>query len=129
MRLLACALFAASTIPAQAQPSRAEALIEQARRSLAQGMAQGDCAQSTDPQEIIVCGRGQAPDGSAAYRVEPSEDDSPRSQAGGEQRFAMGIHDSRCTPEGRHQRCNGGLPILPMIFRAIEIIRYQTSHD
>lgn len=72
-----------------------------------------DCPPSADPDEVVVCAKA----GPAPYRLPlPVAASAPRpsDRAGGEQLSAMGSGPGTCTPVGRDQRCNGGLPVIPI---------------
>lgn len=110
--VLAAALLIAAA-PAHAQADEAEALIERQRSELRAALRL-DCPQSGNDNEVIVCGTRE-PD--QRERLEPIA--PPRSaadRAGGEQRAAMAVGSSTCTPVGRDQRCNGGLDMIGIGF-------------
>jgi hypothetical protein len=112
-RMAIPALIAVWAVPAPAQSSFVEQRIE-AQRSAMREALRLDCppaSEAGDEEEIVVCGRR---DDTRRYRVEPIVLASPQGadRAGGEQRAALAVDSSRCTPVGRDQQCTSGLNVI-----------------
>lgn len=114
-------LLALAAIPAAApaRPAGPDEAIA-AQRAMVRGAVVPACDRS-EPDAIVVCGR----DDSARHRLPlpVAAEPGARDRAGGEQLFAMDAGQDPCTTVGPNQRCSGGLPILPMVFKAIEGLR------
>jgi len=108
---------------ANAQPVDPQAMIEAQQREL-RASINPRCPTSTNPDEIVVCGRTNH----ERYRVPPQEVPGAipnGDRSGGEQRAALNNDDRRCTTIGRDQQCNGGLNVLAIggfIAQAVEAI-------
>ena len=115
-RMAILALIPLSAMPVAAQSSLVEQRIE-AQRSAVREALRLECppAGEAGEEEIVVCGRR---DEGRRFRVEPIVTPSPRGadRAGGEQRAALAVDSSRCTPVGRDQQCTSGLDVIGIGF-------------
>jgi hypothetical protein len=107
-------LLLAAATAAPAQPADPEGLIAAQRDALRQAMRL-DCPPAGADEEIIVCG---SRDADRAQRLPLPVEREPRAadQAAGEQRAALAIDTSRCTPVGRAQQCTSGLDMIGIGF-------------
>lgn len=78
------------------------------------------CPQSSRSEEVIVCARVDENRYRAPLYAAP--DEGPATRAGGEQRDAMAVGSSTCTPVGRAQRCSGGLPIFAIVGYVAQVL-------
>ncbi|WP_206185339.1 hypothetical protein [Sphingosinicella sp. CPCC 101087] len=100
--------------PAGAQPVDVDGLVAAQRETLRSAMRL-DCPPAGADEEIVVCG---SRDPGREHRLPLPVAREPRAgdRAAGEQRAALDIDSSRCTPVGRAQQCSGGLDVIGIAF-------------
>ncbi len=81
-----------------------------------------DCPESTDPDEIVVCGRpiGTPDPNRLPLPVAPL----PGDRVAGEAMSSVeaGNIKDECSPVGRHSSCGGLVPIFPIIGVAVKAV-------
>lgn len=114
------AVFLCAAAPANAAPEP-DSLVERQREQLRAALRL-DCPAS-GPDEIIVCGAREQPSQDRhRLNLAPSTPPGPAHRAGGEQRDALAIDTSRCTPVGRDQVCTSGLNMIGIGFAVARAI-------
>jgi hypothetical protein len=113
--------------PAAAQQVTAEQAMENFRNRMEAPARR--CAEAGEAEDVVVCGRRQE-DNRYRAPLYAAPDDGPATRAGGEQRAAMEVGSSPCTPVGRAQRCGGGLPVFAIAgYLARALIAIATPDD
>jgi len=79
--------------------------------------------------EILVCAPDEREQRRHRLPLPVASAPDVRNQAGGEQLSSMRAGDDPCAPIGPMPRCNGGLPILPAVFKIIQGIRHRVTAD
>lgn len=115
-RMIMALLLAALPLPAAAQSLTSEQAMENFR---AKTMQPPRCADSSDPEDITVCGRRNQ----GTYRL-PLTEPTPGERIRGEAVSALTVAETRdtCSAVGRNQSCGGGLPIMGMVILLAKIV-------
>jgi hypothetical protein len=112
--------------PGGAQPIDPERLIEAQRDSLRSAMRL-DCPPA-GTEEIVVCGSREQGREHRLPLPAPREA-TAADRAAGEQRAALDIDTSRCTPVGRAQQCSGGLDVIGIAFTVARAIGQAIAEE
>jgi hypothetical protein len=110
-----------------AEPPTAEEAMRHYREAFP-AVDEIDCPKPKTPDEIVVCGRSNAPE---PYRLPLPAETLPGARAAGEPVTAveaMGKIET-CSTVGPNQMCGGGLPIIPIIVGIVQVAVKAAKHE
>lgn len=86
------------------------------------------CPRGDNPDEVVVCG---SRDGADPHRLPLPVVPTPGARNGepASAMAAMEVGSDPCAPVGPQPKCNGGLPVIPMILTAIQVVQALAEPD
>ena len=109
-RMTAAVVLVFSVTAASAQPVTAEQAVENYRGAF-KSLEELDCPKSTDPEEVVVCGRRDRAD-TARLPLPVAPEPGRRVQGEAVSTVAAAGRRETCSTVGPMQECGGGLPIF-----------------